>query len=172
MRSFSGWGGYLLGLLLQYTDLSPDVGFALGVGGVLAACAVIGLGVGLISLRLRGVYFAIFTLAVAEMVWIYFGRLPLTNGEDGFALSRLPAWIDPSMSRLNLYYVGLALFAFTFWLIRRMVRSPLGTVWVGDARKRGTGADAGLQHAGVQTGSDRRRGDAGGHGRHFTQRAG
>ncbi len=128
---FFGLGGYLLGLLLQYTDLSPDVGFALGVGVVLAACAVIGLGVGLISLRLRGVYFAIFTLAMAEMVWIYFGRLPLTNGEDGFALSRLPTWIDPSMSRLNLYYVGLALSAFTFWLIRRMVRSPLGTVWVG-----------------------------------------
>jgi branched-chain amino acid transport system permease protein len=128
---FFGLGGYLLGLLLQYTELDPTLAFLLAIVLVAGVSALIGLGIGLVSLRLRGVYFAIFTLAVSEMVWIFFGRLPLTGGEDGFSLDRLPVWIDPSQNRLMLYYVGLALFAFTFWIIRRLVRSPLGTVWVG-----------------------------------------
>ncbi len=127
---FFGLGGYIIGLLLQRTSLEPNLAFLLGVVAVAGLCALIGLAIGFVSLRLRGVYFAIFTLAVAEMVWIYFGRLPLTNGEDGFALDRLPMWLDPSQNRLNLYYIGLLLFIFTFWLIRRLVRSPMGTVLV------------------------------------------
>jgi len=83
----------------------------------------------LVSLRLRGIYFAIFTLAVAEMVWIFIGRWTVTNGEDGFTISELPQWIDPSQNRLNLYYVGLALFVFTFLFIRRLVKSPAGSVF-------------------------------------------
>ena len=99
-----------------------------GIGGVLLVCGVLGLVVGLVTLRLRGVYFAIFTLALAEMGAIYFSRLPLTGGEDGFSLSNLPTWIDPSQNRLNLYYAGLFLFVLTFFVIQRLVKSPLGSV--------------------------------------------
>ncbi|HEX2623136.1 MAG TPA: branched-chain amino acid ABC transporter permease [Phototrophicaceae bacterium] len=127
---FFGLGGYLVGMLLQYTQLDPNLAFLLGVLIVLAVCGVIGFVIGLVTLRLRGVYFAIFTLAIAEMVWIYFGRLSLTGGEDGFTLGKMPAWIDPSQSRINLYYVALVLFVGTFILIRRLVKSPGGTVFM------------------------------------------
>lgn len=127
---FFGLGGYLVGMMLQFSGLDPVLAFGLGVLAVLVVSAVIGLLTGLMTLRLRGVYFAIFTLAVAEMAWIYFGRLALTNGEDGFALSNLPVFIDPAQNRLNLYYIGLALFVFTFWLIKRLVGSPVGTVFM------------------------------------------
>jgi branched-chain amino acid transport system permease protein len=125
---FFGLGGYIAGMILQFTDIEPNVGLWLGIGAVLIVCAVLGVVIGLATLRLRGVYFAIFTLALAEMGWIYFSRLPLTGGEDGFSLSNLPAWIDPSQSRLNLYYFGLLLFILTFFVIQRLVKSPLGSV--------------------------------------------
>ncbi len=125
---FFGLGGYLSGMLLQFTTVDPMLGFWLGIVAVLLVCAVLGLVIGLVTLRLRGVYFAIFTLALAEMGWIYFSRLPLTGGEDGFSLVNLPAWIDPSQNRINLYYAGLILFALTFLIIRRLVKSPVGSV--------------------------------------------
>lgn len=128
---FFGLGGYIVGMMLQFTQIEQNLAFFLGVLIVLAVCGVIGLVIGLVSLRLRGVYFAIFTLAVAEMVWIYFGRLSLTGGDDGFALtSRLPTWIDPVQSRINLYFIALGLFALTFIIIRRLVKSPVGSVFM------------------------------------------
>jgi branched-chain amino acid transport system permease protein len=128
---FFGLGGYIVGMMLQFTQIEQNLAFFLGVLIVLAVCGVIGLLIGLATLRLRGVYFAIFTLAVAEMVWIYFGRLTLTGGDDGFAITnRLPAWIDPVQSRINLYYIALFLFALTFFIIRRLVKSPVGSVFM------------------------------------------
>jgi len=63
------------------------------------------------------------------MGWLYFRGLGLTNGEDGLAIQNLPAWIDPTRNRIAVYYVGLALFVFTYLLIRRLVNSPAGTVF-------------------------------------------
>ena len=125
---FFGLGGYLLGMIAQQSGLPPDLAFFVGVAVVLGVCALLGLGIGLATLRLRGVYFAIFTLAVAEMVWIFFTRWSVTGGEDGFALAAVPAWIDAAQSRINLYYLALALFAGTFMFIRRLVGSPAGAV--------------------------------------------
>ncbi len=126
---FFGLGGYIVGMFLQYTELDPVLAFFVGVAVVTVVTALLGLAIGFVSLRLRGIYFAIFTLAVAEMVWIFFGRLPLTNGEDGFNMSNLPVFIDPVESRLNLYYVALFLFVLTFVFIRRLVNSPTGAVF-------------------------------------------
>ncbi|HRL10368.1 MAG TPA: branched-chain amino acid ABC transporter permease [Aggregatilineales bacterium] len=126
---FFGLGGYTLGMLLQYTALDPNLALVLAVLLTLVLTGLSALLIGLATLRLRGVYFAIFTLAVAEMVWIFVGRWAVTNGEDGFAIDRLPAWIDPSSNRLTLYYIGLFLFVFTFLFIRRIVNSPTGSVF-------------------------------------------
>jgi branched-chain amino acid transport system permease protein len=63
------------------------------------------------------------------MAWIFIGRWPVTNGEDGFSLSTMPQWLDPSQNRINLYYLGLALFVFVFLFIRRVVNSPTGSVF-------------------------------------------
>lgn len=126
---FFGIGGYVTGMIWQYTGIDADLGFFASVALTLLITGVVGFLIGLVSLRLKGVYFAIFTLAVAEMAWIYVSRWPVTNGEDGFALDKLPAWIDPSQNRLNLYYIGLVLFVFSFLFIRRLVNSPTGSVF-------------------------------------------
>ncbi len=126
---FFGMGGYVIGLALQYTSMDTGLALLAGVIAGLVVCGVLGLLIGLVSLRLRGVYFAIFTLAIAEMFFIYFGRLSLTKAEDGFPITSLPTWIDPSQSRLNYYYLALALFVGCFLLIRRLINSPTGAVF-------------------------------------------
>ena len=126
---FFGMGSYILGLMLEYTALETGLALALGIFAGIAVSGLLGLLVGFVTLRLRGVYFAIFTLAVAEMFFIFFGRFQLTKAEDGFAISDLPVWLDPSQSRLTFYYVALVLFAFTFLFIRRLVKSPTGAVF-------------------------------------------
>lgn len=126
---FFGLGGYIVGIMLEYTELDPNLGLLVGVLIVTVLCGIVGFFIGLVSLRLRGVYFAIFTLAVSEMVWIFFSRWALTRGEDGFTLGSIPAWIDAAQSRLNLYYIGLALFVAAFLFIRRLVNSPTGAVF-------------------------------------------
>ncbi|MEP7293945.1 MAG: hypothetical protein ABI835_19315, partial [Chloroflexota bacterium] len=90
---FFGLGGYVMGLALEYTGVDSGIGLLIGVVAGVLVCGVLGLLIGLLSLRLRGVYFAIFTLAVAEIFFIYFGRLSLTRAEDGFPITNLPAWI-------------------------------------------------------------------------------
>jgi branched-chain amino acid transport system permease protein len=126
---FFGIGGYTAGMMLQYTSVEQNLALLLGVVITLALCGGVGFLIGLMTLRLRGVYFAIFTLAVAEMGWIFVGRWNLTNGEDGFTIGALPAWIDSTQNRLNLYYIGLVLFVLTFLFIRRLIHSPTGAVF-------------------------------------------
>ena len=137
---FFGLGGYLLGIVLQSNelgitggllpaDMDPGVYLLIGVLLVMVVTGLISFLLGLATLRLSGIYFAIFTLAVAEMGFIYFGRLALTNGEDGLTVAAMPEWIDPAKNRLFLYYVALMLFVFTFLFIRRLVNSPTGTVF-------------------------------------------
>lgn len=126
---FFGGGAYITGMTLEFMGLDPALGLLVGVLLTFVLCGLVGLLMGLATLRLRGVYFAIFTLAIAEMVWVFFGRFPATNGEDGLTLKSLPAFIDPTQNRLFLYYVALVAFAFTFVFIRRLVSSPTGRVF-------------------------------------------
>ncbi len=127
---FFGLGGYILGMVLEYSDLGTDVGLLVGFATALIGCALLGFLIGLVSLRLRGVYFAMFTLAVAEMFFIFFGRFALTNAEDGFSISALPEWIDPTRNRLTYYYVVLLFFVLTFVVLRRLIHSPTGAVFL------------------------------------------
>lgn len=125
---FFGLGGYTVGIFLQKFNFDPWTGFLLGVIVVVVLSSLIGLLIGLVSLRLKGVYFAIFTLAVGEMAWIFVRTWPYTRGEDGLTISNLPELLDPERNRIVVYYVGLMLFVGTFLVIRRLVRSPAGTV--------------------------------------------
>jgi branched-chain amino acid transport system permease protein len=125
---FFGMGGYLMGIMLERAGLGAGTGWIVGLVIGLAVCALLGLIVGLVSLRLRGVYFTMFTLAVAEAFYIYFSRLPATNAEDGFSIQTLPTWLDPSQSRLSVYYITLIFCLLTFVFIRRLMLSPTGAV--------------------------------------------
>ncbi len=124
---FFGLGGYTMGIVLQLSGIDNHaLGLILGiVAGVLLA-GLAGLFVGLASLRLKGVYFAIFSLAIAEMAFIWVGRWGFTSAEDGFALSDLP--FNPTVDRLSFYYIALSLLVATFLVIRRLMNSPTGKV--------------------------------------------
>src|SRR4051794_4417970 len=91
---FFGLGSYILGICTDKIGLDGTGGLLLGIITALAICGGLGLLIGLVSLRLRGVYFAMFTLAVAEMFAIFFSRFPATGAEDGFTIS-LPDWLNP-----------------------------------------------------------------------------
>lgn len=134
---FFGVGGYALGITIEKFGLSvlfEEMGLgatwavAIGAGAGLLIAAVLGLLVGLVSLRLKGVYFALFTLAVAEMFFIFFRSFNFTQSEDGFAVSDLPFWLNPTQSRLSFYYFTLVMAVLTFWFIRRLMSSPVGSV--------------------------------------------
>lgn len=126
---FFGLGGYLLGIIAEFSGLGANAALFVSVAVILVVNGLLGFFIGLVSLRLRGVYFAIFTLAIAEMGWLFFRGFELTNGEDGLNIANLPLWIDPSRNRINVYYVGLLLFVLTYFTIRRLVNSPAGTVF-------------------------------------------
>lgn len=126
---FFGLGGYSMGIIMEKTGIqSPEMALLLGaVAGTIIA-GVVGFLVGLASLRLRGVYFAIFTLAVAEMAAIWVQRWRFTSAEDGFALSNLPDVFNATRNRLFIYYFALVVMVITFLFIRRLIFSPTGHV--------------------------------------------
>jgi branched-chain amino acid transport system permease protein len=100
-------------------------GIALGV----LAGALLGLVMGVLAIRRSGIYFAMITLALAQMVYFAALRAPVTHGEDG--LQGVPRGtlfgLDLS-SDLTLYYVVLAIAALALALIVRIVHSPFGQV--------------------------------------------
>lgn len=95
-----------------------------------AAAALLGLVVGAVAIRRQGIYFAMITLALAQMFFFYCLQTPFTGGEDGIQnvprgklLGLLP--LDHSLS---MYFVVLAIFLFGFFFIHRVVHSPFGHV--------------------------------------------
>jgi branched-chain amino acid transport system permease protein len=127
---FFGLGGYTLGMILEFSQLGPDAGLALGLIVGVAIAGVIGFAIALVTLRVRGVYFSIFTLALAEMVAIFIGRWSVTNAEDGFPIDVLPELFNPTRNRLFLYYITLVLAIIAFLFIRRLINSPTGRVLI------------------------------------------
>jgi len=125
---FFGLGGYAMGIILEFSGLESEMGLLLGFLFAIILSGVVGFLMGLVSLRLKGVYFAIFTLAIAEMAFIYVGRWRFTNAEDGFALRNLPEIFNPTRNRLFFYYFCLIATVATFLFIRRLMNSPTGRV--------------------------------------------
>jgi len=125
---FFGLGGYTIGIILEKTAF----GGALGLGGATAMAIIlaglVGFLTGLVSLRLKGVYFAIFTLAVSEMGFIYVGRWQFTSAEDGFPIRNVPDLFNPTRNRLFYYYFAMLAMVATFLFIRRLMNSPTGRV--------------------------------------------
>jgi branched-chain amino acid transport system permease protein len=124
--AFFGGAGYIAG----YTLRSMGWPFELGVlAGVLGA-ALIGLVMGSLAIRRQGIYFAMITLALAQMVYFVALRVPFTGGEDGLQgvpRGKLFGIIDLS-NDTTLYFVVLAICVAAFALIVRTVHSPFGQV--------------------------------------------
>ncbi len=123
--AFFGGAAYVAGYLIR--DMAWPVGTAL-IAGTLAA-ALLGWVVGLLAIRRQGIYFAMITLALAQMVYFICLEVPQTGGEDG--LQGVPrgtlAGLDLS-NDLTLYYVILVLSVLVFALIYRTIHSPFGQV--------------------------------------------
>ncbi|EGJ09296.1 branched-chain amino acid ABC transporter permease [Rubrivivax benzoatilyticus] len=117
---------YSTGWLVRSAGWSPEMGI---VAGTLIAAAV-GLVVGLIAIRRQGIYFAMVTLALAQMVYFVFLQAPFTGGEDG--LQGVPRGtlfgVLPLADDRVMYYVVLAVFVAVFAAIIRIVHSPFGQV--------------------------------------------
>lgn len=95
-----------------------------------AVAAVLGLGVGALSIRRSGIYMTMITLALAQLVFFLAVQLPFTGGEDGLQgvpRGKLFGLIDLN-DNIAMYFFVLAVFVAGFWLIRRTVSSPFGQV--------------------------------------------
>lgn len=125
--AFLATGGYITGYLLsRYTGLTPELGI---LAGTLAA-TLLGLVFGLLAIRRQGIYFAMITLALAQMTYFVFLQAPFTGGENGLhglQRGKLFGLIELN-NDLSMYYLVLTVFMFGFLLIRRTVHSPFGQV--------------------------------------------
>ena len=123
--AFFGSAAYVAGYLIR--DMTWPVWAALLVS--MLAAALMGGIVGLLAIRRQGIYFAMITLAMAQMVYFICLQLPQTGGEDG--LQGVPretlAGLDLS-NDLTLYYVILVFSVLAFALIYRTIHSPFGQV--------------------------------------------
>lgn len=125
--AFLATGGYITGFVLtEYSGLSTELGILAGT----AASAALGLGFGLLAIRRQGIYFAMITLALAQLVFFMFMQSSFTGGENGLQgvpRGQLFGFIDLK-DNLNMYYFVLAVFLFGFLLIQRTIHSPYGQV--------------------------------------------
>jgi branched-chain amino acid transport system permease protein len=95
-----------------------------------AVAAVLGLLIGAIAIRRQGIYFAMTTLALAQMIFFFCVQAPFTHGEDGIQgvpRGRLFGLLDLNQT-LTLYFVVLAIFLIGFLVIYRAIHSPFGQV--------------------------------------------
>lgn len=124
--AFFGSAAYVAGWFIKAQGWSPELGILAGV----AASAFLGLIFGLVAIRRQGIYFAMITLALAQMVFFICLQAPFTGGEDG--LQGVPRGnlfgLLPLASDITMYYVVAVTFLLCFLAIRRIVTSPFGQV--------------------------------------------
>jgi branched-chain amino acid transport system permease protein len=124
--AYLGAAAYFTGWLVKAAGFSPELGVLAGTLGA----GLIGLVVGLIAIRRQGIYFAMITLAMAQMIYFVWLQAPFTGGEDGLqgvTRGRLFGLI-PLASDIAMYYVVLAVFVAVFLGVIRIVHSPYGQV--------------------------------------------
>ncbi|MDB5934528.1 MAG: inner-rane translocator [Massilia sp.] len=123
--AYLGAGAYTVGILMHHGVLSAWVSWPIAVlvGAVLAFL------IGLVSLRTKGVYFIMITLAFAQMIYFIFIGLKEYGGEDGLSMpQRSATGILDLSADINFYYVVLALTAVSMYLVYRLVNSHFGRV--------------------------------------------
>jgi branched-chain amino acid transport system permease protein len=123
---FLGTAGYVSAHAAKVWGFTPELAILSGT----AAAALLGVVTGLLAIRRQGIYFAMITLALAQMVFFFYLQTPFTHGEDGIqAVPRghLFGLIDLS-NIWAMYAVVFVIFIGGFLLIQRTVHSPFGQV--------------------------------------------
>ncbi|MCX7250531.1 MAG: branched-chain amino acid ABC transporter permease [Burkholderiales bacterium] len=124
--AFFGGSAYITGYLCRDLGATPEIGLLAGTlfGGLLGAVF------GLVAIRRAGIYFAMITLGLAQIVYFLALQMGFTGGEDGMQgipRGQLFGLIDLS-DNLAMYYFVLAVFLLGFALVHRTIHSPFGQI--------------------------------------------
>lgn len=123
---FFGWASYFCAHMLKVWGLQPEFAIPLATLGA----GVMGVVVGALAIRRQGIYFAMITLALAQMAFFFAVQAPFTHGEDGIQgvpRAKLLGVIDLS-HEMTMYFFVLFVFLASFLLIYRIIHSPFGEV--------------------------------------------
>jgi branched-chain amino acid transport system permease protein len=123
---FFGLSAYIVAHALKVWSWPLGISLVLGV----AASAVLGVVAGFISNRRQGIYFAMITLALSQMVYFFCLQAPFTRGEDGIQHIPRPVVLGllDTRSDLALYAVVAVVFLLSFYVYYRIINSPFGQV--------------------------------------------
>ena len=123
---YFGWASYLSAYSAKVWGFSPE--FAILTGAFTAA--LLGLVAGSLAIRRQGIYFAMITLALAQMMFFFAVQAPFTGGEDG--IQSVPrGWLFGFIDLrepMNMYFTVLVIFLIGFLIIYRIIHSPFGEV--------------------------------------------
>jgi branched-chain amino acid transport system permease protein len=123
---FLGSAGYASAHAAKVWGMPPEVAILFGT----AVAALLGLVVGLLAIRRQGIYFAMVTLALAQMVFFFCVQAKFTGGEDG--IQAVPRGVLLGVLDLRhvytMYFVVLGVFVLGFLLVYRTIHSPFGQV--------------------------------------------
>ncbi|MBB4052731.1 branched-chain amino acid transport system permease protein [Devosia subaequoris] len=124
--AFFGSASYVTAHAAKVWGLTPEVSILLGTG----SAAILGLLIGALAIRRQGIYFAMVTLAFAQMVFFFALQAPFTGGEDGIqAVPRGNLFGVLSLADdRTLYFVVLAIVFGGLLAIYRIIHSPFGQV--------------------------------------------
>jgi branched-chain amino acid transport system permease protein len=123
---YFGWASYLAAYSAKAWGLPPELAILTGT----ATAAVLGLVAGSLAIRRQGIYFAMITLALAQMMFFFALQLKFTGGEDGIQAvprGRMFGVLDLG-NQTVMYFVVLAIFLAGFLFIHRVIHSPFGEV--------------------------------------------
>jgi branched-chain amino acid transport system permease protein len=123
---YFGWASYLAAYAAKTWHLQPELAILTGT----ATAAVLGVIAGGVAIRRQGIYFAMITLALAQMMYFFALRAPFTGGEDGIQSvprGRLFGYFDLS-NEMTMYVFVLVVVLAAFLLIYRIINSPFGEV--------------------------------------------
>lgn len=127
--AFLGGSAYVAGHAMKVWGLTPELGL---LAGTLTG-ALLGWLFGLLAIRRQGIYFAMITLALAQLVFFVALQAKFTGGEDGLqgvSRGKLLGLIDLA-DDLSIYYFALAVVVLAFLFIVRVIHSPFGQVLKG-----------------------------------------
>jgi branched-chain amino acid transport system permease protein len=123
---FLGTAGYFTAHALKVWGVTPELGILIGTAGA----AALGVITGVVAIRRQGIYFAMITLALSQLLYFIYLQTPFTHGEDG--IQGIPQGYLFGILNLAkptvLYYVVVAGFLFGFLVIFRTINSPFGEV--------------------------------------------